>query len=448
MRATPVPNPAAEICRLTGAKPRVMVAYSGGMDSTMLAHALAKQRRQFESLRLVHIDHGLQAASGQWARHCARQARDWRLPFELIRARVRIRRGESPEAAARAARYAALTTALKPGEVLVTAQHRDDQVETLLLQLFRGAGVAGLAAMPAIAPCGPGRIVRPLLAVPRAEIEKYARQHKLGWIEDPTNEMVRFDRNFLRHHVLPPMRARWKGIDEAIARSARHMADAAQLLDERAARDLAAAADAEGLAVSVIRALPLARRRNALRAFIARGGARPPPTSKLAEICGPLLEARADAQPQVEWPGGVVRRRGGRLQLQVISEVAAAPAKAKARKSWDWARERECIVNGAGDRLALLDDAAGPIDLDRLPNVLELRERRGGEVLRPGVRARTQSLKKLLQAAKIPPETRNRLPLLYAADRLVAVGDRWIDASVLANDKSRRRARLKLLTAT
>src|SRR5688500_3500765 len=155
------------LLRLTGPKPRVLVAFSGGIDSTVLAHALVKHRRQLASLRLVHIDHGLQAASGEWSRHCARQAREWRVPFVSLRAAIRRKRGESPEAAARDARYALLASAMQPGEVLVTAQHEDDQAETLLLQLFRGAGVAGLAAMPAHTTFGPGTIARPLIRVSR-----------------------------------------------------------------------------------------------------------------------------------------------------------------------------------------------------------------------------------------------------------------------------------------
>lgn len=418
------------------------MAFSGGVDSAALVHALARQRRRFTSLRLAHVDHGLQAASGEWARHCQRVAREFRLPIVVLKADIRRVRGESPEAAARAARYSLLGQVMRPGEVLVTAQHRDDQVETLLLQLFRGAGVAGLAAMPPLADFGPGRIARPLLEVARAEIDSYARRHQLEWIEDPSNELVRFDRNFLRHRVLPGIRAQWKGVDEAVARSARHMAEAARLLEQVACRDLAACADGAGLNVASLRALPAPRRRNALRSFIFRAGLEAPSTVKLREMSVALLAARADAQPAVGWAGGVLRRRGGRLQLEVVSQPAPLEADTTASKSWHWQHEQELLLN-AGDSMRLVDDASGPIDLERLPATLDVRARRGGESLRPGPRARTQTLKKLLQAAKLSVEERARLPLLYAGDRLVCAGDRWIDASIAANDKSRRRARLR-----
>ena len=434
-------DPASRLTDLTGPRPHVAVAFSGGIDSTVLADMLARQRRRFASLRLMHVDHGLQAASADWSQHCARLARSMRLPFVSLKARISRQRGASPEAAARDARYAQLAHALKPGEVLVTAQHRDDQVETLLLQLFRGAGVPGLAAMPPIADFGPGRIARPLLEVSRAEIEQYAQRRRLKWIEDPTNALVRFDRNFLRHRVLPGIRARWKGVDEAVARSARHMAEAAGLLEAVARRDLDACADGAGLNVAALRALPAPRRRNALRAFILRAGLEAPSAAKLREMSAPLLVARADAQPVVDFTGGALRRRGGRLELEVVSQQSAPRKGTTASKSWRWQQERELRLS-AGDSLMFADDDAGPIDLDRLPPALDLRARRGGESLRPGPRARTQALKKLMQAARLSVEERARLPLLFAGKRLVAAGDRWTDASVAANDKSRRRARL------
>ena len=246
---------------------------------------------------------------------------------------------------------------------------------------------------------------------------------------------------------MPLLREKWPGVDDAIARSARHMAEAAELLGHIARSDLAAAADGDGLNVAVLRALPAARRRNALRAFIGRAGVELPSTVKMTEMAGALLVARADAQPSVAWEGGVLRRRAGRLELEVIPEVSPPSEAESALKSWHWRDEREFIVNGAGGRLALVDDPAGPIDLDALPETLELRPRKGGETLRPGLRARTQSLKKLMQAARLTVEERARLPLLFAGDRLVAVGDRWIDASIAANVKSRRRARLRWMRA-
>jgi tRNA(Ile)-lysidine synthase len=435
-------DPVARFLELTGPRPRVALAFSGGMDSTVLAHAFAKQRRRFASLRLLHVDHGLQPASREWSRHCARVAAGLRLPFVPLVATIRRKRGESPEAAARQARYALLDQALKPGEVLVTAHHRDDQVETLLLQLFRGAGVAGLAAMPVIARFGEGRICRPLLGESRADIERYAREKRLRWVEDPTNMELHFARNFLRARVLPVIRQQWQGADEAIARSSRHMAEAAALLGKLGRVDCDRVADGNGLNVAALRTLPRQRRLNALRAYIGQSGIEAPSTAQMMEIAGSLLTARPDAQPEITWQGAVMRRRAGRLVLEVKSRDPLDAQTDLASKSWDWNADRVCALTQAGARLELVDHAAGPIDLDLLPGRVEIRARRGGESLRPGPRARTQALKKLIQAARMSVEERAQLPLVFSGDRLIAAGDRWIDVSIAANDKSRRRARL------
>jgi tRNA(Ile)-lysidine synthase len=432
----------ARLLDLAGSRPRVLVAFSGGMDSTVLAHVLAKSRRKFGGLRLVHVDHGLQAASAEWGRHCRRVARDLRIPFLALRADIRRQRRESPEAAAREARYELLAEVLQPGEVLVTAHHRDDQVETLLLQLLRGAGVSGLAAMPVIAQFGAGYLCRPLLLESRVDIERYASQHGLRWVEDPTNLETQFARNYLRAKVLPVIRQQWLGADAAIARSANHMAEAAALLAGLGSADCERVADGDGVNVAALRSLPVARRRNALRAYIGRFPVDMPSTAQMMEIASTLLNARADAQPEVAWAGAVVRRRAGRLVLEVKSRHPVEGAIDLAGKSWDWNEDRVCVLNRAGHSLQLIDDDSGPIDLARLPGLLEIRVRSGGESLRPGPRARTQTLKKLIQASRMSAEERAHLPLLISGDRLIAAGDRWIDACIAANDKSRRRARL------
>jgi len=364
-------------------------------------------------------------------------ARAWHVPFVSLKANITRRKGDSPEAAARDARYRLLFEAMEPGEVLVTAQHRDDQVETLLLQLFRGAGVTGLSGMPAIATFGPGPIARPLLEVSRGEIEALARKVRLRWIEDPSNTDTRFSRNFLRQRLMPLIREHWPGADKAIARSAAHMAAAAALLNERAEHDLAGLADGAGVSVSALRALPMGRRRNALRAFIARHGIEMPEASRLKEISGALLAARADAQPEVAWSGARIVRRGGRLELHKARE----PQREFVAKSWRWQTDRRLILEHGA--IELVDDAAGPIDLARLPRAIDVRARRGGERMRLGAEARARTLKSLLQASKIPVEVRAQIPLLFANERIIAAGDRWIDVSISATVKSRRRARLR-----
>jgi len=215
------------------------------------------------------------------------------------------------------------------------------------------------------------------------------------------------------------------------------MASAAALLNERAAHDLAGLADGAGISVSALRALPMARRRNALRAFIARRGLEMPDASRLKEMSGPLLAAQADAQPEVTWADARLVRRSGRLELHKSRE----PVREFVAKSWRWQDDRRLILEHGA--LELIADAAGPIDLARLPRAIEVRARRGGERIRLAEKARTRTLKSLLQDSKISVEERAQIPLLFAKDRLIAAGDRWVDASISATVKSRRRARLR-----
>jgi tRNA(Ile)-lysidine synthase len=234
-------------------------------------------------------------------------------------------------------------------------------------------------------------------------------------------------------------------VDAAITRSANHMAEAVRLLGGLGRVDYERVADGNGVNVAALRSLPAARRRNALRSWIGRFPVDAPSTAKMTEIAGGLLAARSDAQPEVAWRGAVIRRRAGRLVLEVKSQHSAEASPDLAAKSWDWNADRECVLSRSGDCLELVDDRSGPIDLSLMPKLLEIRARSGGETLRPGPRARTRALKKLIQAARMSVEERAHLPLLFSGEsptRLIAAGDRWVDASIAANDKSRRRARL------
>src|SRR5215469_12271905 len=218
------------------------VALSGGVDSSALLAALATPRRARPRLRAVHVDHGLHPNSALWSAHCRALAQSLDVPLHVLTTRVARARGESLEAAARKARYALLEPQLAAGEVLLTAHHEDDQLETVLLQLFRGGGLAGIAAMPELAPFGAGFLARPLLGCTRAQLEEWVRSNALQWVEDDTNSDESLDRNYLRRRILPLVRTRWPGIAGSVARSARHAAEAQRLLEVVARRDVERAA--------------------------------------------------------------------------------------------------------------------------------------------------------------------------------------------------------------
>jgi tRNA(Ile)-lysidine synthase len=422
-----VPARGAQLC----------IAFSGGLDSSALLHALAQLRSAKPArfaLRALHIDHQLQPASAQWAAQARVVARQQRVPLEVITVRVDSR-GRSVEAAARDARYAALTGALHAGEFLLTAQHLDDQLETVLLQLLRGAGVAGLAAMPARANLARGVLLRPLLPVSRAALRAYVETQRLTWCEDDSNADPRFDRNFLRQQVLPSLLQRWPAAAQTVARSASLMAEAQELLAVTAERDWRTAVDGAALRVSALRALSPAARANLLRYWLRQRGLPLPDQARLRELAGPLLAARGDSQPHIRWPGAEVHRFDGRLHA--FTGLMPAPT---GSIDWSWLRRRTLFVPGAGI-LRLREDPHGALDLSRLPRRLQLGFRGGGERL-AGERGH-RTLKEWLRTQRLAPWERARLPLIYADGRLIAVADRWCSPALAATAASRRRARLE-----
>ncbi len=275
------------------------VAYSGGLDSAALLVALATARaRAGFRLRALHVDHGLHPQSAQWAALACSQAGRVRVRCDAIRIRI-AREGASLEAAARAARYAALARALSPGELLLTAHTQDDQLETVLLALLRGSGVRGLAAMGGVSRFGDTQLVRPLLHVSRQQLERYARRRALTVAQDPSNQDERMDRNYLRRRVVPLLRERWPAAAVTAGRSARHLAEAQVLLERGARAVLAVAADGAALCVSALRALSVIERRNALRYWIhARGlptPGSPSPAARSPARCWRRVPTRARA---------------------------------------------------------------------------------------------------------------------------------------------------------
>jgi len=400
---------------------QLCVAYSGGADSTALLAALAAQRARCGfALRAVHLNHHLQPQASSMAKAALGSARRLRVACVVLPARVRVARGQSIEAAARKVRYAALRSQLRPGEWLLLAQHRDDQSETLLLQLLRGAGIAGLAAMPERS----GVLLRPLLEVTRAALRAYLRRRGLTWREDPSNADERFDRNYLRRRVMPQIEARWPAASATIARSARLAAEAQQLLEAQADQLLRAAADGPALQVAVLRRLKPAECRNALRRWLSLRELPLPDQRRLLELAGPVLRARYDAQPQVAWPGALVRRHRDLLYACSAPIGEAPPIARLAPLLWHWQAQPRLALPGGGS-LRLAPDAAGPLAIATLPARFEIRFRVGGERL--AARHGRQTLKRLLQEHHLPPWLRGAVPLLYRDERLVAVADWWCE---------------------
>ncbi|UDQ79460.1 tRNA lysidine(34) synthetase TilS [Erwinia rhapontici] len=398
----------------------LLLAYSGGLDSSVLLHQLVllRQQRPALQLRAVHIHHGLNPLAESWVAHCQQQCACWQVPLEVVYVSVDARQG-GVEAAARTARYLAFRQRLRAGETLLTAQHQDDQSETLLLALKRGSGPAGLAAMPEQHWLGEHRHLRPLLTHSRQQLEEWAEQHQLMWIEDDSNSDARYDRNFLRLEVMPMLNARWPHFSRAVARSAALCGEQEQLLDELLAESLDSLMDASGtLSILPMLEMSEARRFALLRRWIAHQQGSMPSRDALRRVWQEVACSREDAEPRFRLGQNEVRRFRGRLYwlplLTSLSEHAQPwPDRAQPLQLPDGLGQLEQHNDGLALRRPLSGEA------------VSVRFQAQGSLHIVG-RAGSRPLKKLWQELAVPPWQRGRIPLIFYGDRLVAAADFFV----------------------
>jgi tRNA(Ile)-lysidine synthase len=404
-----------------GHPPRLLLAYSGGRDSSVLLHLLQNWAGPADCpLTAIHVNHHLHDEASRWQAHCERVATGLGVPCVTLDVDVATANGLGLEANARDARYSALQQELGSGEWLLTAHHADDQAETVLLNLMRGSGVAGVRGVAAHLEFGRGRLLRPLLDASAADIADYARTHAIAWVDDHSNADQQHDRNYLRAAVLPPLRERWPAMAAALGKSASHATEAGELLDDLAALDLRGCGDAARLQQEGLQALSPPRRRNLIRFACRQLGLPTPPLQQLRAIQDELLPAKADAMPVVRWAGAEARRFRGQLYLFATCEQGAVAGNS------ELSCRRPLELGPAHGTLSLQASEQGGIPQALAETGLKLRYRAGGERLQPSGQAHHRRLKSLLQEAGVVPWMRDRIPLLYAADNLVAVGDLWI----------------------
>jgi len=394
---------------------QLLVAFSGGLDSTVLLHQLVTLRDSQAAnykIRAMHIHHGLSPFADDWAEHCQKVCLQWNVPCEVRRVQL-ADDGLGIEAHARAARYQALTEALLPEEVLLTAQHLDDQCETFLLALKRGSGPAGLSAMPVRLPLGETELIRPLLGQARQQLQAWADEHQLTWIEDESNQDDSYDRNFLRLRVLPEIQQRWPHFPQSVARSAELCAEQEQLLDELLAEQLDELIQSDGsLLIEPMQPLSEVRRAALLRRWIARQKAVMPSRAALVRLWDEVATSREDANPRLKFGCYEVRRFQGALYwLPIIHGLGDEVVR--------WAAPFEPLIlpDGLGvvQLVATGQEIRAPLDNEPV----SIRFKATGQLHIVG-RDRGRSLKKIWQEFGIPPWLRERTPLLYYGEKLIA----------------------------
>ena len=418
----------AELEEIGGFPKRYVVAFSGGLDSTVLLHALVASRESHgRKLVAVYVDHGLQRQSAAWGEHCQAFAAAHDIEFVSRQVAVDPDSGQGLEAAARDARYATLRNLLEPGDWLLSAHHQDDQAETVLLNLMRSSGPAGLAGIQPCRRFAAGWLVRPLLDTPRGELQAYADATELEPITDPSNLDQQFDRNYLRHEVLPRFEARWPDAARRIRRSATLAGEAAALLADLAEVDAANLGDRpDRLSVSGLQSLGGPRQRNMLRHTVQRLGLPVPGAVHLEKIVTELVLAREDAQPLVAWPGARARRYRDQLYLLPADDLEPPTADVITIRG-----ERVALPGGLG-MLVFEKGARHGLADAVVERGLTLRYRVGGEKFHPENHEHTKKLKKLLQEEGVVPWMRDQIPLVFAGEDLVAVGDLWFAADAVS----------------
>ncbi len=414
-----LPELDAALAALPSLPGRLCVGYSGGLDSTVLLHALHRQCRL--PLRAIHVHHGLQAHADDWASHCRTSAEALGIPVEIVHVDATPRHGEGPEAAARQARRQAWQTRLAEDEWLTLAHHQDDQAETFLLHALRGSGPQGLAAMPILRPFAHTWLWRPLLRLPRAALQAYARAHRLDWVDDPSNADNALDRNYLRNEILPRLARRWPHAGAALANAARLCEEADALLSAEEDEVLASLHhrdDPSSLDIPALMQHPAARRARLLRRWIQHQGLPALPRDAIARIEQEMLATRSDATPQYLWQNAILER--WRDHLHAGQQRPALPT--------DWSQHWDGTAPlplPDGNQLCFVSkDPAAPAFV----RPIQVRARIGGERIDLPGRSHSHALKKLLQAREsaLPPWLRRQLPLLFdpQSGQLLAVADR------------------------
>jgi tRNA(Ile)-lysidine synthase len=399
----------------------VCIAYSGGIDSTVLLHAASIICADSgHCLKAIHINHQIHADSQQWLQHCEEQCRAYKIEVNTISVDVKQFSQQGIEGAAREARYQAFENALDSNDVLFTAHHADDQIETMLLQLFRGAGAHGLAGCAQTRAIGNALLVRPLLEISRQDIEYYAKQNQLQWRDDPSNDSLVHDRNYLRHEVMPLLHMRWQGLRETIGRSSQWQSESSEMLDSLAKLDAAHAVDEENrLSIEKITILDNARLKNVLRWWIRNADCLVPSADVLDRVINDAIHSRRDCEACIRWQDNEIRKYREQLYLQKVYKLHDATL------SYQWDLQQALSIPSLDLTLTREQLDLFGVNVNNIEQ-LAVSFRRGGEIMRPRGRGCQKELKTLFQEQGVKPWERDRIPLLFHNQQLIFVWGYWI----------------------
>lgn len=419
---------------------RLIVAFSGGVDSRVLLELAAQYSRTHGiECRAVHVHHGLSENADHWVEQCQTWCDALSVSLAVERVSLDINCGESVEKLARDARYQAFQQHIRQGDVLVTGQHIDDQLETFLLALKRGSGPKGLSSMAKVMSFGEAFIVRPLLSVTRADIEESARDMGLTWVEDESNQDLRFDRNFIRHQVTPTLTERWPSFRESVSRSAQLCAEQELLLDELLESHFLQAlvgSNSKSLSIEALSQHSDLLRARLIRMWISHCNQPMPSQKQLKLIWDEVACSQADANPKLVLNDVEVRRFNN--QLYLVQDT-------KDLSNW----VSEILI----DENLLLPDGLGEIHLNSLPSdsvthncdsqsfslsktseSLRVIFNPEGLSAHPVGRGHSRKLKKLFQEYQVPSWLRRRTPILMDGDRVIAVLGLFVDKDYEGQD--------------
>lgn len=409
---------------------RMVVGYSGGLDSHVLLAAMAELREQLGDTELtaVHVHHGVNSAANIWTEHCQRVCDNLGIALEIKRVEV-DQVPASLENELRNARYRAFEECLGAKDLLLLAHHGDDQTETLLLRLLRGSGARGGAGMPYQRSIGSAALLRPLLGYSRQELEEYAEAKGLNWINDDSNNDQRFDRNYLRHTVIPMLASRWPGFRNTFLRHVEINHQLHQSIEFFVNRELAGlVGENNELGIESLRQYELPVQQNLIRVWIEAQGLPAPGYQQLQKIMTEVMAAREDGNPELNWSSGSVRRY--RDALYAIRPLPLHDATC----IHEWTMEQPLVDESLG-KLSVVDTVGSGLRRSALQQSVSVRFRQGGERCRPAGRQGSHPLKKLLQEYHVPPWLRDRIPLIYVGDQLAAVADLWVCEEFSAKGK-------------